>query len=52
MEANPVSRAVNNPRTDSPDCVESITDLPPTGASPKAKKSKGRQNDTDEPTLF
>ena len=52
MEANPVSRTVNNPRTDSPDCVESITDPPPALVPLKEKKSKRRQNDADEPTLF
>ena len=26
MEARPVSRTVNNPKNDSPDCIESMTD--------------------------
>jgi putative SOS response-associated peptidase YedK len=60
MEANPVSRAVNNPRVDSPECVESITEpIPPTIKPPpiksppiKSPKPKSRRGNSDQPTLF
>ena len=49
MEANPVSRMVNNARVDSPDCIESITDPP---RSAPAKSPKRRRGNSDQPTLF
>ena len=49
MEANPVGRAVNNPRTDSADCIESMT--APQHA-PAPHKTRRRRDKPDEPTLF
>ena len=50
MQATPVGRAVNSPRNDSPDCIESMTDAPP--APPTVRGRKRRHDISDEPTLF
>jgi len=53
MEAKAVSRAVNNPRTDSAECIESITDPPsPTPVAAKTVKRKKNPDSDEQPTLF
>jgi putative SOS response-associated peptidase YedK len=49
MEAYPVSRLVNNPGTDSKECIESITAEAP--VAPMQKKRAMKRSD-DEPSLF
>ena len=44
MEAFPVSRRVNNPKTDSPDCIASVTEEAPAEAKePTPKKSRAKK---------
>jgi putative SOS response-associated peptidase YedK len=53
MQADAVSRAVNNPSHDAPDCIESITDeAPVAGRAPAKRLTRSRRKSDDSPRLF
>ncbi len=55
MVAHPVSRAVNNPKTDAPNCIESVTaeEAAPSPSDSRAKRSKReKQQEPAEVQLF
>jgi putative SOS response-associated peptidase YedK len=55
MVAHPVSRAVNNPKTDAPSCIESVTadEAAPSPDDSRAKRSKReKQQEPAEDQLF
>jgi putative SOS response-associated peptidase YedK len=52
MEAIPVSRAVNNVATDTPECIEGITAESPPPAQVTTSRKRRAHPAADEPTLF